>query len=126
MAILSFEKAAKALRTHRGVILKAAQACEVDRSTFYKFMEKYPELKDIRNECDEELLDVAEANVISAIDDKDMKTTRWYLERKGKERGYVTRQEQTGADGEPLQFQAIERTVVRPSPVDDVPPKKSK
>lgn len=95
--------------------------------TFYKFMEEHPELKDVRNECDEELLDVAEASVVSAIHEgKDMKTVRWYLERKGKERGYVTRQEQTGADGEPLQFQAIERTVVRPSPVDDVPPKKSK
>lgn len=114
MAILSVEKAAKALRVHRGIILRAAEACGVDRSTFYKFMEKHPELKDVRNECDEELLDVAEANVIKALDDEDMKTTRWYLERKGKERGYVTRQEQTGADGEPLQFQAIERTVVTP------------
>lgn len=112
MALLSIEKAAKALREHRGIVLRAAKACNVDRGTFWRFMQQHPELHEVRAECDEELLDVAEDHVTAAIDKGDMKTVRWHLERKGKDRGYTTRQEQTGKDGEPLAIQAIERRIV--------------
>lgn len=115
MANLSVEKVAAALRAHNGIILKAAAACGVGRPTLYKFIKEHPELEDVRNECNEELLDVAESNITKALNEAELKTTRWFLERKGKDRGYTTRSEVTGADGEPLQTQTIERRIVDPA-----------
>lgn len=114
MAKLSVAKAEKALREHNGILKFAAEACGVSRMTFYRFMEKHPELEEVRAEADEELLDVGEAHVAKAIQGGDLKTIRWQLERKGKNRGYTTRQEQTGADGGPLEFGTVERRIVDP------------
>ncbi|QIG68857.1 hypothetical protein EVB71_005 [Rhizobium phage RHph_Y55] len=114
MAKLSVAKAEAALRAHHGILLKAAEACGVTRKTFYKFMEQHPHLKEVREECDEVLLDVAEAAIVNALGASDMKTVRWYAERKGKDRGYTTRTESTGKDGEPLQMGVIERRIVDP------------
>lgn len=118
MAKLSIAKAAKALREHHGIILKAAQACGVHRHTMRKFIDEHPELEEIRQQADEELLDIGEAAVVTAINNSDMKTVRWHLERKGKDRGYTTRQETTGKDGAPLEMGVIERRVVDPQSDD--------
>jgi hypothetical protein len=114
MAKLSIAKAAKALREHNGVILYAAEACGVARMTFYRFMQEHPELEEVRQECDEVLLDIGDKHISDALTNGDMKTVRWYQERKGKNRGYNTRVEQTGADGGPLEYNAVERRVVDP------------
>lgn len=114
MAKLSYKKVEAALRQHHGILSKAAEACGVARMTMYRFIENNPGLEEVRMECSEELLDVAETAIANAIKVGDMKTVRWYTERKGKDRGYTTREERTGANGEPLQFEAIERTVVDP------------
>lgn len=112
---LSVSKAEKALREHHGVIKYAAEACGVSRQTFWRFMQDHPELEEVRQECDEELLDIGETHIHTAIvEGKDMKTIRWHLERKGKNRGYTTRQEQTGADGGPLEYETVERRIVDP------------
>lgn len=112
MAKLSVTKAEKALREHRGILSKAAEACGVSRKYFYKFMEDYPELEEVRAEASDELLDIAEANVVQELERGEMKTTRWFLDRKGKDRGYTTRQEQTGRDGEPLVPHSVRREIV--------------
>lgn len=114
MSKLNYDKVKLALETHNGIISYAAKACGVSRVTIYKFLDKHPELKEVREQATEELIDVAERYVQDAVEEKDMKTIRWFLERKGKERGYVTRQEQTGKDGEPLQIGQITRTIVTP------------
>lgn len=114
MSKLSITKVEKALREHHGVILRAAEACGVARMTLYKFIEANPSLQEVRAEMDEELLDVAESAITTALKASDMKTVRWYAERKGKNRGYTTRQEMTGADGGPLETQTIERRIVDP------------
>lgn len=115
MAKLSVSKVEKALREHNGIILYAAQACGVHRHTMRKFIDDHPELEEVRQQADEELLDVAESHIATNLKSGEMKTVRWYAERKGKNRGYVTRVEETGKDGEPLQFGTIERTVVDPT-----------
>lgn len=114
MGKLSLARAEKALREHNGIILKAAEACGVHRHTMRKFIDEHPELELVREEAEEELLDVGEAAVVTAIKAADMKTVRWHLERKGKQRGYTTRQEMTGADGGPLETSTIERRIVDP------------
>jgi len=114
MGKLSIVKATKALREHHGVILYAAEACGVSRQTFWRFMQEHPELEEVRQECDEVLLDIGDKHITTALNAGDMKTIRWYQERKGKNRGYNTRVEQTGADGGPLEYGAVERRVVDP------------
>lgn len=116
---LSVDKVTTALRKYRGIMSKTAEACGVSRETIVRFIKNNPELKAVRDEEDEILLDVAESSVIDAIENADMKTTRWFLERKGKERGYVTRQEQTGKNGEPLQVSKIKRVIVDPDKRED-------
>lgn len=113
MAKLSVAKVEKALRAHSGIILKAAEACGVHRHTMRKFIDEHPELEEVRKEADEELLDVGEAHIVNAVTTGDLKTIRWHLERKGKDRGYTTRGELTGADGGPLEgMHTIRREIV--------------
>lgn len=112
---LTVKKVAEALMRHHGILSKAAEACGTTRPAIYRFIEKHPELEEVREEATSTLLDVAEGHVASEVNRGEMKTTRWFLERKGKDRGYVTRVEETGKDGEPLQFGTIERTVVDPT-----------
>lgn len=116
MGKITLAKAEAALIAHHGILSKAAEACGVTRKAFYAFMDKHPHLEDLRAEAGEILLDVAEANVVADLNKGDGKTTRWFLERKGKDRGYTTRQEVTGADGGPLEgINTIRREIVDPT-----------
>lgn len=114
MTKLTEERVALALHETGAIIADAAQKLGVSRVALYRFIKKHSAMQDLRLEIENETIDLAEYHIVQAILAGDMKTIRWYLERKGRHRGYVTRSEQTGADGEPLQFQAIERTVVKP------------
>lgn len=115
---LSIKKAAKALAEHDGIITYAAEACGVSRQYFTKFMNAHPELEEVREEAGEVLLDIGDKHISTAMRAGDMKTVRWFQERKGKNRGYNTRVEQTGADGGPLEYNAVERRVVDPTNTD--------
>lgn len=50
----------------------------------------------------EAAIDLAENKSLSILDNGDPKHVRWFLETRGKNRGYSKRLEQTGADGAPL------------------------
>lgn len=65
---------------------------------------KSPELKRCMEEEEEGVIDMAEAQVISNIRKNDKPTLFWFLDRKGKKRGYFTKSEieATGRDGTPL------------------------
>lgn len=114
MARLTKDNVAKALAAHHGILSKAAEALGVTRAGLYKFMERNPDLEEVRKEATETLIDVAEGHLATALQGGDLKSIRWYLERQGKNRGYTTRVESTGADGEPLQYQTVERVIVDP------------
>ena len=114
MAKLTITNASKALVTYRGNLTDAATALDCSRTALYKFMDKHPILHEVREEAAEVLLDIAESHLTNAVEKGDLKSVRYLLDRKGKDRGYTTREERTGANGEPLQFEAIERTVVDP------------
>ena len=116
MARLTKASVEKALLEHAGILSKAAEALGVSRQAVYNFIEKNPELEDVRAEATEMLIDVAEGHMKTAIAAGDLKTIRWYLERQGKNRGYNTRSELTGADGGPVQMGGVEYEVVDPNP----------
>tara|TARA_R110002096_G_scaffold317603_2_gene512074 strand:- start:2355 stop:2726 length:372 start_codon:yes stop_codon:yes gene_type:complete len=99
------ESMIKALEQSLGIVTVACKKAEIPRSTFYKWLNEDEdfarEVKDIENIA----LDFAESQLHKQISDNSTSATIFYLKTKGKKRGYIERQEITGADGVPTNFQ---------------------
>ena len=99
------ESMLKALEKSLGVVTVACRNSEIPRSTFYKWMNEdedfAKEVLDIENVA----LDFAESQLHTQIRKNNTSATIFYLKTKGKKRGYIERQEITGADGMPTNFQ---------------------
>ena len=99
------ESILKALEQSLGVVNNACKAAEIPRSTFYKWLKEDEEfakqVEDIANVA----LDFAESQLHEQIRENSTAATIFYLKTKGKKRGYIERQEITGADGIPTSFQ---------------------
>jgi hypothetical protein len=102
---LKKESILKALEKSLGIVTVACKKTEIPRSTFYKWLNEDEdfarEVKDIENIA----LDFAESQLHKQIGNNNTTATIFYLKTKGKKRGYIERQEITGADGIPNNFQ---------------------
>ena len=87
-----------------GNITMAAKIAGIDRKTYYNWIEADPEFKAAIEavEPNEVFVDFAENALIKRIQGGDTTAIIFALKTKGKKRGYVERQEVTGADGEAL------------------------
>jgi hypothetical protein len=103
---LTAKRVEKALRGAGGLKTVTAKSLGCHRATLYRFLERHPKLIEIAGEIDEETKDLAEGKVLDAIKSGCMQTVRWFLETKGKDRGYTRRVENTGKDGGPIATQA--------------------
>lgn len=78
----------------------------VSRAEAYRWMDEDSNFKDAVNAArrvsSENLLDLCESRAAKKIDEGDRKTILFYLERKGKHRGYAARTEHTGDAGKDL------------------------
>jgi hypothetical protein len=76
-----------------GIVTSACQHAEVGRTQFYKWMKEDPEfaqqVKDIENVA----LDFVESKLMENIENNDVASVIFFLKTKGKNRGYVERQE---------------------------------
>ena len=99
------ESLLKALEQSLGVVTVACKKADIPRSTYYKWLREDEvfarEVRDIENVA----LDFAESQLHKQISDNSTAATIFYLKTKGKKRGYIERQEITGADGMPTNFQ---------------------
>jgi hypothetical protein len=104
---LTVEKVATALRRLNGNKSAVARSFRITRQAVQDFIRHHPELSDVANECKETFVD----NVESSLYKNAMATKRsngnvvaqiFILKTLGKERGYVERNELTGANGAPL------------------------
>ena len=99
------ESMIKALEQSLGIVTVACKKADIPRSTFYKWLNEDEDfarqVKDIENIA----LDFAESQLHKQISDNSTSATIFYLKTKGKKRGYIERQEITGADGVPTNFQ---------------------
>jgi len=99
------ESLLKSLEQSLGVVTVACKKADVPRSTYYKWLKEDElfaiEVRDIENVA----LDFAESQLHKQISENSTAATIFYLKTKGKKRGYVERQEITGAEGMPTNFQ---------------------
>ncbi len=90
-----------------GNILVSCKTVGIARQTYYNWIEKDLEFKEkIKSiEPKERFLDFLEGKLVEKINNGDTSSLIFALKTKAKSRGYVERQEITGADGIPNNFQ---------------------
>ena len=99
------ESILKALEQSLGVVTVACKKADIPRSTFYKWINEDEAFAIAVNDIENIALDFAESQLHSQIGNGNTSATIFYLKTKGKKRGYIERQEITGADGMPTNFQ---------------------
>jgi hypothetical protein len=78
----------KAVRDNAGIIGGIAATLKLDRTTVFRKAQAEPWLKEAIFEATESTLDLAELSMRAAIECGNMKAIMWFLERKGRDRGY--------------------------------------
>jgi len=95
-----------ALEKSLGVVSKACKQVGIARQTHYRWLTEDEEYKKSVEDISEMSIDVVESELYRQItEDNNSTSTIFYLKTKGKKRGYVERQEITGADGAPSNIQ---------------------
>jgi hypothetical protein len=95
----------EALEKSLGVVTTACKIVGVGRTTFYEWLKDDEEFAKQVDDIQNIALDYAESQLHKQIGDGSTAATIFYLKTKGKKRGYIERQEITGADGMPTNFQ---------------------
>ncbi|MEY5098707.1 MAG: hypothetical protein RJA36_1426 [Pseudomonadota bacterium] len=105
----TYDQIKHALEVSGGIMAAAARyltktyKISITRSGVAEFVKRHPELREIREEAREELLDRAEENLRYHLLRRSEKTTFYVLNQIGGARGYgFTRLEHTGAGGGPI------------------------
>ena len=76
-----------------GILAQIAKKCQVERQTVYNFLAKHPELQSELDAAREATVDMAEAALITKVNEKDMGAIKFFLNTMGKKRGYIEAQE---------------------------------
>lgn len=94
----------KAIQGSGGYISEIARRLKCDWHTADKYIKEFELTEDLQIE-DERATDRAEIKLMEAIEDGEIAAIIFRLKTKGKKRGYVERQEVTGAGGEKVIIQ---------------------
>jgi hypothetical protein len=87
------KKVLTALEQSLGVVTQALKKINIHRSTFYRWLQEDEEFAKEVAEVQDITLDFAEAQLLKQIQGGNTTATIFYLKTKGKERGYIERQE---------------------------------
>ena len=85
-----------------GNISLAAKKVGIKRGTYYLWCNTDPEFKEACEEAIETQKDFVESQLMKSIRDGDAGSIKFYLQTKGRDRGYGDKIEVTGADGKDL------------------------
>jgi hypothetical protein len=77
----------------RGIKTTAAESLGCSRQTITNYLDRYPAVKAAYDEANESTLDLAESKLIALVEKEEWPAIRFLLVTKGKDRGYVERQE---------------------------------
>lgn len=101
-----------ALEKSLGVVSTACKAVDISRQTHYRWMREDEEYKTAVEELSEVAVDFAESHLHKLIRDGNPAATIFFLKTKGKNRGYVERQEIAVAEKKPLSWFTAENADV--------------
>lgn len=93
------QQIADAVTEAKGLISIAARRVGCDPATIRNYAKKYKIVADALHEAKESLKDFAESRLYKGIDEGNPTLLIFYLKTQAKDRGYVERQEMTGAGG---------------------------
>lgn len=96
---LSKKAMISALEKSLGIVTSAAKIVQIDRGTHYRWMSEDSQYKTAVDSISDIALDFAESQLHKQIQSGEVSSTIFYLKTKGKNRGYIERQEITGKDG---------------------------
>ena len=85
-----------------GNITSACKMVGISRQTYYDWRKNDEEFLRLTDDVFESLLDMAETMLLKKIREGATAELLFFLKTRGKSRGYVERQEHTGAEGGPL------------------------
>lgn len=91
---------ADALRKARGIYAVAARALECDRRTIVNYVNRYATVKAAAEEATATVIDVAESFLIRDVYEGKFDQIKYYLNAKGKERGYGIERQDTNVTGD--------------------------
>jgi len=83
----------EALERSLGVVTTAAKVCNIARTTHYRWLDEDEEYAEAVKDIQESAIDFAESSLHQQIKDKVPSSTIFYLKTKGKNRGYVEKQQ---------------------------------
>lgn len=109
-----------ALEKSLGVVTTACKTVQLDRTTFYRYVNEDLEFAKAVNDIEEVALDFVETQFHKQIQKGDTTACIFYLKTKGKHRGYIERREHTGKDGGPIETLETNIRVILPSLSEDM------
>lgn len=101
------EQVSQAIIKAHGILTGAAQALGCTRQTVDNYIKKYKTVRDAYAQATEITLDFVETEFLKKIRSGDTTAMIFYLKTRGKHRGYIERQELTGADGKELTVRIV-------------------
>ena len=99
MAKLTVDKVNGLIDEMMGNVSMVARTLNVSRTTLYNYINSHATVKQALDEARDKMIDNVESKLYSKALDGDTASMIFFLKTQGKHRGYVERQEVTGADG---------------------------
>lgn len=90
----SVKKILKAIKGTGGLITDIAAKLNVHYHTVLNYRDRYESVKQAIEDERNRILDKAERNLFTKIQEGDEDTSKWFLARKGRDRGYAEKTEQ--------------------------------
>jgi len=97
----------EALEKTLGIVTTACKIVSIDRSTFYKYVNEDKDFAKAVKDVENITFDFVESQLHKQIKDNNTASTIFYAKTKMKNRGYVERQEITGADSGEVTIKVI-------------------
>ena len=93
-----------ALERSLGIVSTACEKAGVSRQTHYNWLKDDPEYKAAVDQIQESVIDFAESHLYKLIKEGNPAANIFYLKTKGKNRGYIERQEIEVSEKKPLSW----------------------
>jgi hypothetical protein len=107
------EQVETAIRKACGILSGAGEILGMPRRSVSRYLERYPELREVQDEVRQQMVDKAEQVLYQHLAEGNDKVAIFIAKTLGKDRGWSERSEVTGANGGPVSV-AVAKVVVLP------------